>query len=337
MRTCWRAIRYFKAERRLIALLIALIAVAFGISVLQAQPISILVDTVFNGIDRTDFFAKLFAAVLPTSAAGKIVGIGVLILLLKIITDVNNLLLRGMINNAIRYRGLARIRLALYKKLQDLPISFHKSWPQGDLLYRLTTDTQGFFGLLDTVIGAAVACVTLAVLTWLMFERSVPLAIVALSIVPPLLVANWYFTRQIRPRVTNAKQLEADMTTVMQRSLGSIGLIQAFCRQFLHFGHMTKAVRNSNDSYWKLNWTESSYALAVQTLVGLGASAFWIYGGLLAYHDQFVVKNPDGVTFGKIIEFSAYLRRTLLLPIGSLRFSTSTTPWMNRPRPRRCR
>ena len=50
-----------------------------------------------------------------------------------------------------------RVRCELFKKLQSLNLAYHKSQPQGDAIYRVSSDTFGFQTILQVLISTLVA------------------------------------------------------------------------------------------------------------------------------------------------------------------------------------
>ena len=59
-----------------------------------------------------------------------------------------------MANVGVGYRGLMHVRCDLFEKLQQLSLGYHRSQPQGDAIYRLSTDTYGFQTILNVVVGS---------------------------------------------------------------------------------------------------------------------------------------------------------------------------------------
>jgi subfamily B ATP-binding cassette protein MsbA len=307
MSTWRRAIRYFRPDAPLIALLVFLVAISFLISLIQPWVVPMLIDMVFDPRPRTDWVHVTFERALPADPLGRVYALAALGLVLKILQEATWFLGRVMLNNRIKYNGLARVRLDLYDKLQRLSLDYHRARPLGDSIYRVTTDTQGFFGILDTLIGAAIACITVATLIWIMLSRSVSLTIVALGAVPLLVIATLYYAKEINRRSLAAKQTESDFLTTVQRSMGAIALIQSFCRQVADFARFRHAVETTNRANWRVNWMEALYPFTLQVIFALSAALIFGYGGYLAYQDQVVHRKSDGITAGDLLAFMAYV------------------------------
>jgi subfamily B ATP-binding cassette protein MsbA len=194
---------------------------------------------------------------------------------------------RMMINYRLNYLGTARVRYDLFAKLQGLGLSYHRSRPQGDALYRLTTDVSGPWGIMDLVIGTAVATITLTVMTAVLLSRSVPLTLAAFSVAPLMIVSNWFFARRIHRRTLESKQVDTDLVSFTQQAVATVGLAQAFRREPYEFGRYRGWVNRSVGALMRLNWQEQLYPLARDTILAISGAIIFGYGGYLVWRDQF--------------------------------------------------
>src|SRR3954467_2289348 len=108
-----RILAYFRRDVRLVTSLVILIGVSLAAGVLLVWPASILVDVVFSPRPKTDRLHTAFLSLLPSSTLGRVVGLAVVGLLLKLAQDLS-LLCRMMINNRLKYSGTARVRRQLF-------------------------------------------------------------------------------------------------------------------------------------------------------------------------------------------------------------------------------
>ncbi len=307
MRLYLRAVSYFRQDLPLVLLLLCIVLTASALGLLVAWPMAILIDSVLTAAPaKSGFVHRLFLAPLPETRLGRVVGLAVIGLALKLAQD---LLSTGqaVVANKINYNGLMRVRCDLYRKLQALNLGYHKSRPQGDAIYRLSSDTFACQTILQTLITATVAAVTLVAMACVLASRSLSLTALALSITPALAVANVVFGRRLKARSLECKENDARFTTAVQRSMANIGLVQAFGREALEFGRFEGSVRDTIRAWWRLNWQQMTYNLIVGALFGLGGAAVFGYGGYLVYRDQFATPKPDGMTVGDLMVFTSYL------------------------------
>src|SRR5688572_22594751 len=229
MRACLRAISYFRPDWPLVAGWLLLIGISTGVGLLTAWPLAILMDGVLGTATHNDLVHRIFLAPLPPSRLGQIIGLAVIALLLKFSQDTLGVA-QTLVSNQINYNGLLRVRCDLYRKLQSLNLAYHRAQPQGDAIYRLSTDTLGCQQVLSVCISATVAAGTLLVMTVILATRNLSLTLLAFSIVPMLAVTNVVFARRFRQRTIECKKLDSEFTSTVQRSMASMSLVQAFGR-----------------------------------------------------------------------------------------------------------
>jgi len=145
-------------------------------------------------------------------------------------------------------------------------------------------------------ISTYVALFSLVFILWTLLSANVALTLIALSIAPPLMVTNVIFGRRLKRRTLEAREVETEFTTTVQRSISSVGLVQAFCREQEEYARFRSTVRKNIDAWWRLNWQEMFYWLIVGLIFGLGGAAVFGYGGYLVWRNMYVApgcRRPD--------------------------------------------
>src|SRR5204862_1957619 len=101
---------------------------------------------------------------------------------------------------------------------------------------------------------------------------------------------------------------ESALTTTIQRSVATVGLVQAFGREADEYNRFHGEVRSFVSAYLRLHWQEVLYWLFVGSIFGLGGAIIFGYGGYLAYRDELVHNlGTAGMAFGKVMIFLMYL------------------------------
>jgi ATP-binding cassette, subfamily B, bacterial len=303
-----RAMAYFTPDWPWIAVLVVLIGISVSVGILEAWPLAVLIDSVLTDQPKGDWIHALFLSVLPDTKIGQIVGLVVIGMGLQLV-GYFVWMARMMINYHLEYRGTTRVRYDLFGKLQHLGMAYHKSRPQGDAIYRLTTDAFGPWGIMDVIIGTSVAAVTLTVMTAIMLSRNVSLTLAAFAVAPLMIWSNWRFGMRIHQRALESKQIDADLTSVIQQGMARTGLAQAFRREGYEFGLFSAAVGRSVRGLLRLNWQEQLYPLARDSILAVGGAIILGYGGYLVYRDQFITPVAGGMTVGTLIIFMDYIRK----------------------------
>jgi subfamily B ATP-binding cassette protein MsbA len=307
MRFYLRAIAYFRQDLPLIVASLALIALSTLASLLQPLMFTILIDTILSK-KPADFWVNrgfvrithLFG-ISSGDALHQIVALAAMSLLLRVLQE---LLAMGQRLLAIHigYNGLLRVRCDLFRKLQALSLGYHKSQPQGDAIYRLSYDAMGFQTILTVLINSVfVSSITLILMTWLMVRMNPVLALITLSVAPVLLITTKLFANPLKVRWLEAKEVESRLTTVIQRSVSSIGLVQAFGREADEFNQFQSTAQSSIRANLRQAWQDSWYWLLVGATFGLGYAAIFWYGGR-----QVVLGT---LTLGKLSAFLVYVNQ----------------------------
>jgi ATP-binding cassette, subfamily B, bacterial len=302
----FRVVSYFRKDWSLIVALLTLIGISIAIGLLQAWPMAILVDAVLTPQPRYGWVHRLFLAPLPHNMLAQVIGITLIGMFLKVAQD-GLTLVKTMINHQIDYNGLIRVRSALFRKLQSLGPDYHKNIPQGDAIYRVTSDANGFKDVLNTLITTGVAGIQLLVMVAIMLSRNVSLTVYALSIFPVMMLINAIYGPRIKKCAAESKQQETDYTTTLQRSMSVISIVQAFTREAHEIGRFRASNIICARGWLRLNLNTETYWFLIRTVFSLGGAIIFGYGGYLVYRDQFVLHKAGGITCGDLMVFMAYL------------------------------
>ena len=205
MRLYLRALSYFRQDLPLVLLLLVVIFASAGLGLLVAWPMAILVDSVPTPAPNTTTSSTASSSrpspktssarssASPPSAS-------------RSSSPRTSRHVPGVPSKPNQLQRLLRVRCDLYRKLQALNLAYHRANPQGDAIYRLSSDTFACQTILQTIIAAAVAAVTLVTMGAVLMSRSVPLTLLALSIAPMLAAANVVFGRRLKQRSLECKE-----------------------------------------------------------------------------------------------------------------------------------
>ncbi|MEV6326835.1 ABC transporter ATP-binding protein [Streptomyces sp. NPDC051909] len=125
----------------------------------------------------------------------------------------------------------ARMRDALYRRLQRLPIAFHDRWASGQLLSRGTTDLMLVrlflaFPLTFLLVNGVTILVGYAVL----LAQDWTLGLVLLTPVAPMVILCSLFERKYAVVARRAQDQVGDLTTVVEESVLGIRVVKGFGR-----------------------------------------------------------------------------------------------------------
>lgn len=124
-----------------------------------------------------------------------------------------------------------RARVALFRRLQRLPVSFHDSWPSGQLLSRSVGDLSLLrrwiaFGTVMFVV----SIVTILVGLVLLFTTSWVLALIYLAGAVPIMWRSYSFRNDFRAASRLSQDQAGDLATTVEESVHGIRVLKAFGR-----------------------------------------------------------------------------------------------------------
>jgi len=304
MKLILRALSYYRGETLRITALLIMIGITAAATVAQVYPIMILVDNVFGPLAPGSWAARLFYHFAPAGKIGQIILLTVIFLSLRMLQELLSMF-QTLLGIRVGYGALMRVRCDLFRKLQQLSLAYHKSQPQGDAIYRLSWDTYGVQTVVQGFIQSTFSNVaTLVAIAATMLSQNVRLTIVSFAIAPLLFWVTKFYGKILQKKAHEAKQVDAHLTTTIQRSAATIGLVQAFNREADEYNQFDTAVNATVSAYIRLHWQEVLFWLAIGTVLAVSASALFGYGGYLVYQDQYVLKlGAAGFTVGALLAF----------------------------------
>ena len=194
------------------------------------------------------------------------------------------------------------MRTQLFSHLQELSFSFYDRSEAGELISRVTNDTdtlsevfvQGVVTLISdvfTLIGIV------AIMLWL----SVPLSLAAFLVIPLLLLLLFVFQSRLRRAYRATRKKIAVVTSRFEESISGMREIQSFARE----QDAMKDFRQANVENLQANVRAGKlFALlmpAVQIVGAIGTCAVLWFSGILTM--------SEGMTVGIIIAFLLYIAK----------------------------
>jgi len=125
-------------------------------------------------------------------------------------------------------RSVRRLREWVYGHVMRLPMAFFDRAITGQLVSRVTNDTEAvktlyiqvLFVLLDSTIVLVGTMIAMAWLDW-------RLMLIVLALLPAVLIIVWLYQRLSAPAVTRARALRSDINGQMAESIGGMTVLQA--------------------------------------------------------------------------------------------------------------
>lgn len=149
------------------------------------------------------------------------------------------LVVTGWLSSWIRYlqlirlsgvamRSVQRLREWVYGHVLRLPMAFFDRAITGQLVSRVTNDTEAvktlYIQVLFVILDSSIVLVgTMIAMAWLDWR----LMLIVLTLVPAVLGIVWLYQRLSAPAVTKARALRSDINGQMAESIGGMSVLQA--------------------------------------------------------------------------------------------------------------
>ncbi len=134
---------------------------------------------------------------------------------------------------SIASESIARkLRSRLYDHLQHLPCSYYDKAKTGDLVQRCSSDVETIRAFLATqVVEVGRGGIMLAVAAPIMLAMNVRMALLAMTLLGPILVFSIAFFIKVKSVFKRMDEAEGAMTAMLQENLTGIRVVRAFARQ----------------------------------------------------------------------------------------------------------
>ncbi|MEO8393147.1 MAG: ABC transporter ATP-binding protein [Chloroflexota bacterium] len=204
---------------------------------------------------------------------------------------------------------LRRMRQDLFRKLQTLSMNFYAENEVGNLMSRITSDTdtiQQVFGFaLLSVISGALLIVWIVVK---MLQANVPYALLSLAVVPFMAIATVYFSGQARKAFRKSRQEMGNVNADLQESLAGVREVQAFNRADENIDNFRRVNAANRDANVRAAAFTSALNPALEALGYVALAIVVIVGGLSVLRNEPLL-GTSIISLGTVFVFLQYVQR----------------------------
>lgn len=197
---------------------------------------------------------------------------------------------------------LYSLRNAVFEKIKSLHIQFFDKNPIGRLITRTTNDIEALSELLsDGVVNIIGDLFRIFFILYFMFSMSWQLTLVAISVLPILFYATFWFRSKVRGAFLNVRDQIARVNSFVQEHLSGMAIVQLFNREEeeqQRFGKINAAHRGAHVDtifYFAIFWP------VVEVIASIAMGLVIWYGGA-----QSIL---DAATAGILVAFIQYVRQ----------------------------
>jgi ATP-binding cassette subfamily B protein len=214
-------------------------------------------------------------------------------------------------------RGLQKLQTHLFSHMQTLSLNFFDRQPIGELLSRITNDTEVVSLFYEQAVGPIIRAsitIILAFIVMLIINR--PLTIVALLIVPVILILTYVIERISTPAFAKLQEELGTLSGFQEESLSGHKVIISKRQQDWADGVNDELAANLYEVGSKAFFTSLLQYPLTQSLASIQIVLVMVVGSLMVLGGQ--------TTLGTVIAFAGYAA-LLSRPLSEIANLTSTT------------
>ena len=232
--------------------------------------------------------------------------------------------LAGSVSGGIMFFGMSwtgqnvlrALRVRLFAHLHRLSLGFYARNETGDLMSRITNDSD----TIQQVVGFALVQVLSSVLLilwiiWQMLVLNWAYALISLSVVPLMGLATLWFSNQARKAFRVTRQSIGEVNAELEEGISGVREVQAFSREETNIEQFRQSNAVNRDANIKAVAYTSALAPTLEALGFLGIAIVVGVGGVLLMRGQSL--SGSAISLGLIVTFLGYAQR-FNMPISQI-------------------
>jgi len=210
---------------------------------------------------------------------------------------------------------LFQMRSELFNHLQTLSFSFFDRWNIGDIVSRVTNDTDSIGeAFTEGVIHVLSDIMSLTLVIGMMLAVNVQLTLASMVTIPLLIVSTLIFQSKFRTVFRVTREKISQVTSKLEESLSGIREIKSFNKERDFIEDFQKVNLETMQANIRAAKIQGAFFPTVQVIQAIGSGIVMIYGGILAFNGA-LGSIEDAV--GTLVTFLLYVQ-TFFRPIQEL-------------------
>jgi len=202
---------------------------------------------------------------------------------------------------------LFKMRSELFTHLQNLSFSFFDKVDSGDVMSRITNDTDSIGEVFTSGVVSVISDIlSMSLVIFVMFTINVQLTLVSLLVVPLIVGVAVLFNSKFRKAYMATRTQISKVTSKLEQSLAGIREIKSFTKERDVIEEFREA--NLQDFQANIQATKvwGTFFPTIQMIQAIGSSIVMLYGGFLAFNGAL---GPLEDAVGILITFLLYVGR----------------------------
>jgi subfamily B ATP-binding cassette protein MsbA len=219
----------------------------------------------------------------------------------------------GYMLTSVGQQVVRKIRGDLFARIQYFSLPTFDKWRPGDILSRFSNDMSIIVEGVSALPLFATAALTLAAGLAFMFYLNWQLTLVTMAVAPLVMYAVYTFSNLLRRATTMALSRVADLNSMLQESLESLGIIKAFTREpyeIARYEDRNAANFGASMKLAQVSLTQTpviDFTVMLGVLLLAGFSLFEVIAGTLSYAKFFMFFTVTVTVSNPISQLSNYI------------------------------
>ncbi len=203
---------------------------------------------------------------------------------------------------------LRGLRVNVFEHLHRLTLSYYSENEVGDLMSRITNDTETIqqalsFALISVLSGSLL-------IVWIgysMLTENLAYGLLSLAIVPIMGIATWWFSSQARKAFRRTRLEIGAVNAELQENISAVREVQAFSRESENIANFRTVNAANRDANVRAVAFTSALAPALEALGYLALAIVSVVGGIVLLRGQTLFGAT--ISLGLIITYITYVQR----------------------------
>lgn len=199
-------------------------------------------------------------------------------------------LFKEYVLESIAQKAIKSIRNNLYAKLQSLDCSYFDRTRKGDIMSRLTMDTESIRVLIDSTLPNIILQLMFVVIgAFIMFAVSPILTLLLLSVAPFIGICAYHLSTKIRVDFQNMRESGAQLNTVVAENISGNRVVKAYAREDYEIEKFEEKNEGYKKAFMGHVFTWIKYYPPMNFFVCLIFVIFILVGGWLVLNETITV------------------------------------------------
>ncbi len=269
-----------------------------------------LTQTIIKGVIGIGNFTAPDPASGALTTEQRFAGLGRLVLVLIGLFVISSIL-TGLTFFSMSWAGqhvLRELRVFLFRHMQNLPIGYYAEHEVGDLMSRITNDSDTIQQALSfALVNVAGGVLLLVWISYNMLTLNLPFALLSMAITPVMLIATLWFSGQARKAFRKTRVEMGSVNANLQESISAVREAQAFNRAEENIENFRVTSAGYRDASVRAVAFTSALAPVLEALGYVALAVVTVTGGLALLNGASLFGTA--VSIGLVITFLGYVQR----------------------------